>query len=154
MRKRLKCLLFILCFGGICTAQQVISSSGYAANSEISMNWVLGGSVSAIPSYNPVASATLPEELEKSGISLKVYPSPATDFINIEITPADTGRFILDLYNDSGMKILNQEVVNEPLIQVNISNFPCGVYFLKVFLSNNDQLIKVEKIVKIQTSPL
>jgi len=127
----------------------VVSSGGYAVKSEISVDWVLGGNVTTIPDYNWIQ-----EEAEESGISLKVYPSPAIDFINIEITPTDTGRFILDLYNDSGMKILNQEVTNQSLMQVNISDFPCGIYFLKVFLSNNDQLIKVEKIVKTQTNPL
>ena len=44
----------------------------------------------------------------ESEISLKVYPIPATDFINIEITPADTGRLILELYNNSGVKVLNK----------------------------------------------
>jgi len=64
MRKRLIYLLIILWLGGICTARQVISSSGYAARSEVSMNWVLGGGVSGIPAYSPIASAILEEELE------------------------------------------------------------------------------------------
>jgi len=132
----------------------VVSSGGYAVKYEISVDWVLGGNVSAIPTYNPDVPGRIQEELEESGISLKVYPSPAIDFINIEITPADTGQLILDLFNDSGMKILNQEVSNQPLIQLDISGFPCGIYFLKVSLSNNDRPIKVEKIVKIQTNPL
>ena len=154
MKQKLLCFLLFLFCCGFCTAQQVVSSGGYAVKSEISIDWVLGGNVSAIPSYNPGVSARIQEELEESGISLKVYPSPAIDFINIEITPADTGRFILDLFNDSGMKILNLEVTNQPLIQINIRDFPCGIYFLKVFLSNNDHAIKVEKIVKTQTNPL
>jgi hypothetical protein len=154
MKRKYKYVLIFLCCCGLCTAQQVVSSSGYAVKSEISVDWVLGGNVSAIPAYSPGVPAGIQEEFDESGISLKVYPSPAIDFFNIEITPADTGRFILDLYNNSGMKILNVEVANQPLIQVNISDFPCGIYFLKVFLSNNDQPIKVEKIVKTQTNPL
>lgn len=146
--------MIFLCCCGICSAQQVISSSGYTTRSEISVNWVLGGELSALPTFNPGNSPSIQEELEKSGISVKVYPSPATDFINIEITPADTCRFILDLYNDSGIKVLNQEISDQPLMRINISNIPCGIYFLKVFLSNNDQLLKVEKIVKTQTKSL
>jgi hypothetical protein len=151
MKIIIACITFFLCYCSFCTAQQVVSSGGYAVRSEISVNWVLGGDISAIPAYNPRVSAMMPEE---SGISLIVYPSPAIDFFNIEITPADTSRFILDLYNDSGMKVLNQEVSNQPLIKVDISSFPCGVYFLKVFLSGEDQLLKVEKIVKTKTNPL
>ena len=154
MKQKVVCVFLFLVCCGFCIAQQVVSSGGYAVKSDVSVNWVLGGDVSAIPVYSPGVSATLPEELEESGITLKVYPSPATDFINIEITPADTGRFILDLYNDSGVKVFSQEVAHQPLIQVNISDIPCGIYFLKVFLSNNKQLLKVEKIVKIQTNPL
>ncbi len=154
MKHKIICfLIFLVCYG-FCAAQQVVSSGGYAVKSEISVDWVLGGNVSALPAYNSGVPARIHEELEESGISFKVYPSPTIDFINIEITPADTGRFILDLYNDSGMKILNQEVSNQPLIQINMSDFPCGIYFLKVFLSYSEQPIKVEKIVKTQTNPL
>lgn len=154
MKERFRFFLIFLCCSFICNAQQVVSSGGYAVKSDVSVNWVLGGEISAIPVYSPGVSATLPEELEESGIFVKVYPSPATDFINVEITPADTGRFILDLYNDSGVKILNWEIAYQPLIQVNISDFPCGMYLLKVFSNAGDHLIKVEKLVKIQNNPL
>ena len=70
----------------------------------------------------------------ESEISLKVYPIPATDFINIEITPVDTGRLILELYNNSGVKVLNKVVVYQPVMQVNISDIPSGIYFLKVLI--------------------
>jgi hypothetical protein len=129
----------------------VVSSGGYAVKSEISIDWILGGSVSAIPAYNPGISSRIQEE---SGISLKVYPSPAIDFVNIEITPATTDRFILELFDDSGVKILNQEVVNQSFLQVNISDFPCGIFFLKVFLPDNTQPFQVEKIVKINNNTI
>ncbi len=154
MKRKLKFSLFILVCCGFCSAQQVVSSGGYAVKSEISVDWILGGNVSSIPAKNLGVPAGIQEEPEESDITLKVYPSPAIDLINIEITPADTCRFILDLYNDSGMKILSQEVTNQPLIQVNIGDLPCGVYFLKVFSSDSEQLIEVEKIVKTQTNPL
>jgi hypothetical protein len=84
----------------------------------------------------------------ESEISLKVYPSPATDFINIEITPVDTGRLILELYNTSGVKVLNKVVSIQPILQINISNIPSGAYLLKISDPSNDQLFKVGKIIK------
>jgi hypothetical protein len=84
----------------------------------------------------------------ESEISLKVYPSPATDFINIEITPVDTGRLILELYNSSGVKVLNKVAVYQPVMQVNVSDIPSGIYFLKVLVPSNNQLFGVEKIIK------
>ena len=148
MKQKLLCfLLFFFCCG-FCTAQQVVSSGGYAVKSEISVDWVLGGNVSAIPAYNPGVSDGIQEESEESGISLKVYPSPAIDFINIEITSVDTGRLILELYNISGVKVLNKLAVNQHVMQVNISDIPSGIYLLKVLLPNNNQLFGVEKIIK------
>jgi hypothetical protein len=154
MKKKVRCIFIFLCCCGFCAAQQVLSSGGYDVISGISVDWVLGGDLSAVPGYSPGASSITPEESTDSGISLRVYPVPATDFINIEITPADTGRFILELYDDSGMKILNREFASQPLLQVNISDIPCGIYFLKVFLPHGDQPFQVEKIVKTQTKPL
>jgi hypothetical protein len=154
MKQKVVCIFPLLVFFACCMAQQVVSSGGHAVSSEISVNWILGGDVSAISDYHPGNADLKNEEPVESGISLNVYPSPAIDFINIEITPADTGRFILDLYNDSGKKVLAREVANQPLIQINICEIPCGVYFLKVFLADSHELIKVEKIVKTQTNPL
>jgi len=92
--------------------------------------------------------------LNESGISLKIYPSPASDFINIEITEVDPGRLILELFDDSGIKIINQELVNQSFLQVSISDIPNGIYVLKIILPDNDQPLKVEKIVKIKNNSL
>jgi hypothetical protein len=86
--------------------------------------------------------------LKESEISLKVYPIPVTDFINIEITPIDTSQLILELFNNSGVKLFSKKVVNQPILQVNISNIPSGVYFLKVLTSLKDQQFRTEKIIK------
>ncbi len=85
----------------------------------------------------------------ESEISFKVYPSPAADFINIEIPLVDTGRVNLELYNNSGVKVLSTRTAYQPVLQVNIGDFPSGIYYLKVFLpSSKDQLFRVEKIIK------
>jgi len=149
MKKKIGCVLYLICFCGLCLAQQVVSSGGYAVKSDISVNWILGGSLSAIPTYDlSTLNELRKEQLRESAISLKVYPMPATDFINIEITPVDTSRLILELYNMSGVKVLNKQAVNQHVMQVNISDIPSGIYLLKVFLPSNNQLFGVEKIIK------
>ena len=133
MKKKIVCFLFLICFCGFCVAQQVVSSGGYAVKSEISLDWILGGSLSDIPAYDISALNKLrKEQLMESEISLKVYPIPATDFINIEITPVDTGRLILELYNNIGSKILNKLVPYQPVMQVSITEIPAGIYYLKI----------------------
>lgn len=150
MKKKIGCFLFFICCCVLCTAQQVISSGGYAKKSEVSVNWILGGSLSDISVYDlsTINKIQIKQQMD-SEISLKVYPSPATDFINIEIPLVDTGRVNLELYDNSGVKILNAITAYQPVLQVNIRDFPSGIYFLKVFQpSFKGQLFKVEKIIK------
>jgi len=154
MRKKVICIFILLGCCMFCSAQQVVSSGGYHVKPEISIDWVLGGSLSAIPDYNPVAPSTPMKEPMESLLTLKVYPAPAVDFINIEITPADTGRFILEIFDNEGTKVLNKVFINQSVVQVNISDIPAGVYYLKVFFPSQDQSFKIEKIVKTQTNHL
>jgi hypothetical protein len=150
MKKKSSCFLVFICCFGFCAAQQVVSAGGYAVKSDVSVNWILGGSLLDIPAYDlSTLNKLRKEQLTESEISLKVYPNPATDFINIEITPVDTGRLILELYNNSGVKVLNNVTVYQPILQLNVSDIPSGIYYLKVFQpSFKDQLFKVEKIIK------
>ncbi|MGB8491309.1 MAG: T9SS type A sorting domain-containing protein [Bacteroidales bacterium] len=150
MRKTINCLLFILCFYGLCTAQQVVSSGGYTIKSDITVDWILGGSLSDVSTYDQSALNKISkDQAMESEIPLKVYPIPATEFINIEITPIDTGRLILELYNNSGVKILSKTVLYQPVLQVNVSDIPTGIYYLKVFQPySKNQLYRVEKIIK------
>ena len=150
MKKEIGCFLVILCCCGVCRAQQVVSSGGSTVKPDVSVNWILGGSLSDIPTIDQsILDKLKREQLIESEISLKVYPIPATDFINIEITPVDTGRLILELYNNSGVKVLSKLTAYQPVLQVNVSDIPSGIYYLKIFQpSSPDQLFKVEKIIK------
>jgi hypothetical protein len=149
MKKKIDCFLILLCCCGFCAAQQVVSSGGYVVKSDVSVNWILGGSLSGISTINQSTLNNLQkEQLMESEISLKVYPVPATDFINIEITPVDTGRIILELYNNSGVKVFNKLTVYQPVIQVNVSDIHSGAYLLKVLLPGEPQLFGVQKIIK------
>ena len=150
MKKKIGCFLFFLYCCGFCAAQQVVSSGGYAVKSDVSVNWILCGSLSDIPAYDlNTLNRIRKEQLMESKISLKVYPSPAIDFINIEIAPADTGRLILELYNISGVKVHNNVTIYQPILQLNVSDIPSGIYFLKVFQSSSkNQLFGIEKIIK------
>ena len=150
MKKGIGCFIVILSCCGMCRAQQVVSSGGYVEKSDVSVNWILGGSLSDISTIDQSTLNKLQmEQLMESEISFKVYPIPVTDFINIEITPIDSGRLILELYNNSGVKVLNNITACKPVIQVNVSDISPGIYYLKVsLLSSKDHIGKVEKIIK------
>ena len=146
MKKKIVCLLVFLSCYGICTAQQVVSSGGYAIESGFFFNWILGSS-SDVPAFD---SSILHASLIESEVSLKVYPSPAIDLFNIEIKPVCTGWIILELYNYEGVKVLSKKTTYQPVFQVNVSGLSSGFYLLKITFSSKDQLIKVEKIIKKQ----
>ena len=150
MKKKIKCFLILLCCCGFCAAQQIVSSGGYSVKSDISVNWILGGSLLDIPAYDQsTLNKIRKEQLMEYELSLKVYPNPATDFIKIEIPLVDTGRVNLELYNSSGVKVLEKQLGYQPVLQINVSNIPSGNYYLKAYLSSNkDQLFRVEKIIK------
>ena len=79
MKKKIGCFLFLLCCCGFCVAQQVVPSGGYAVKSDISVNWILCGSLSDIPALDlSTLNELRKEQLRESAISLKVYPMPAT----------------------------------------------------------------------------
>jgi hypothetical protein len=149
MKKRIGCFLIVLSCCCICSAQQVGSSGGYAVKSEISVNWILGGSLSDIyvvgmETFNKINQ----EQSMESEISLKIYPNPASDFINIEITPVDSGRINFEFYNISGIKVLDKVASYQPVIQVSLNDIPSGIYCLKAFQKSKDQIFKIEKIIK------
>ena len=149
MKNGIGFILVILLCCVVCKAQQVVSAGWYAVKSDVSVNWILGGSLSDIPIMNlNTLNKYSKEQMTKPEISFKVYPNPTSDFINIEITPVDTGRINIELYNSSGAKVLNKIINYQPVYQVNISDFPSGVYLLKFSLSSNDHLFKTEKIIK------
>lgn len=151
--KKVKCFLVLLCCYGYGTAQQVITSGGYSEESDFSVNWILGGDLSAIPAYDPDISYSFQEESEMESVMfIRFYPTVVSDFINIEIDQAPYDRIILGFYNDLGILLFNHEVRCLPQVQVNFGNAPNGIYFIKVFIPGKDQPIKVQKIIKSQTN--
>lgn len=72
-----------------------------------------------------------------------IYPNPATDKIYIETTNAPYEMKII-IYDINGKELLNQSL-NGKLNQINMCNFPKGIYFVKLI---NDTIVETHKIVK------
>ena len=73
--------------------------------------------------------------------SYNIYPNPANDFINIEISDNHNDNFNISIYNSLGIKVL--ETSNENTI--NIEDLPSGMYFINVTTENFSQTKKVIK---------
>jgi len=70
---------------------------------------------------------------------IKLYPNPTNNTLNISSTE-DISYW--ELTNHFG-RILNEEKINnKKRVQFNIQNLPTGIYFVKITLSNGEQIIK------------
>ena len=150
MKRKVNLILILLYLGGFCSAQQVVSSGGYAVKSDISVNWILGGSLSDLcPVDQSLLVKIYQEQLMESELALNVYPVPANDFIYIKFNQVDTGRITYELYNNTGIKVIDKTTNYQPLMQLNISDIPSGIYYLKIFqTSSKNQLSNIKKVIK------
>jgi len=74
---------------------------------------------------------------------LKVYPNPATDMLNVEISLLKETQATITIENMLGQVVYSKQTTQQ-LNQFNISTFVSGVYFVKVNTRNG---IVVEKII-------
>jgi len=150
MKKASLCLFMLICCCAFVNAQQVVSSGGYNEKEGITVNWILGGYLEDLTGYT---KSTLPEPIEgqltDSEFSVKVYPTFTKNFITVEISPFGDSRFYLDLYNNIGVRIMDRITMDQPVLQVNLSNLPLSIYFLRVFCMDKELLIESVKIVKM-----
>ena len=72
-----------------------------------------------------------------------VFPNPATGKITIEIYDV-TSENIMEILTIEGQKVLSRTLTDHKT-QLDISNFPAGIYFVRV---TNDKAVMVGKIIK------
>ncbi|MFW5872856.1 MAG: Ig-like domain-containing protein, partial [bacterium] len=60
----------------------------------------------------------------------KVYPNPATEYINIYLSKPVSGN--LEIVSIMGELVLNQEMENTRLIKVDLTGFAPGMYFIRL----------------------
>ena len=71
---------------------------------------------------------------EHEGNSISIYPNPAQDFLTVQI--AQPGHFTMQIYNVQG-QLVGTAITEESTCQLNISNYPGGCYFIKIFEKEN-----------------
>ncbi len=92
----------------------------------------------------PRASAGNPfaeSDLEQN--SIVVYPNPTVDYININIDKMGFNNSY-SVFNISGKKVIEGEI-NSSVTRVNLSEYPSGIYLIKVM---NDNQSCIKKIIK------
>jgi len=70
--------------------------------------------------------------IEENSMEVSVYPNPATDVLNIQLTANASSISILGMDG----KVISTQVVNANTSAVNVSNLVSGVYFYEVVAEN------------------
>ncbi len=94
----------------------------------------------------------LPDVPKELGIpQLEVYPNPSTQVFNIRLNDFSKGDYELLLFDTQGQKIAQEKILvteNLNVKQINLNQFPPGVYFLSVF--NSDFRFPTERLILIK----
>ena len=78
--------------------------------------------------------------------TLKIYPNPAMDHVNMEIDARETDDVIIEFYNSEGRLIFNDKAIrgNVYYRNIDINPYPQGVYYIRTY---NSEISKVSKVV-------
>jgi hypothetical protein len=90
------------------------------------------------------ACASLPVEQNKQEEGFSVYPNPSFDIITIE-TSGTSFNGNLSIMNLNGQELLTCQIKDHQT-QLDISNLPGGIYFVRII---GNKTVKEEKIVKL-----
>jgi len=98
----------------------------------------------------PVSKDLVTEEskqISKISQSLKIYPNPSSDVFNLSIQGITLENFEVGIYNMTGNLVYSKSYKNENFksLQIDIKEFPVGIYFVKL---QNGAEVYTSKIIK------
>ncbi len=62
-------------------------------------------------------------------VGMKLYPNPASSYVNVEVSETVKGNIVMDVYNLMGQKIQSVNAVNNKA-QIQIADLPAGAYLV------------------------
>ncbi|WP_313100360.1 T9SS type A sorting domain-containing protein [Epilithonimonas sp.] len=128
------------------------NSSGSNGNAAFSLGQVFYdtatsavGSVAAGVQQAYEITETLGIDITEINLSLKIYPNPTPDILNLKIGFNDYKKYRYELYDGSG-KSLTSKSINESQTSINMTFYPAAVYYLKIM--KDGKVVKVFKVLK------
>jgi len=105
----------------------------------------LGGNNTTIVKFTITVLSVAPNAIDEATVTnnLEVYPSPATDYIQIVIP--DNSVKILTITDVTGRIVLEEPVTSDQ-ITVNVSDLPSGIYF--IIAKGDDKVFKSKVTIK------
>lgn len=78
-------------------------------------------------------------------LNILAYPNPTKDLLLLEVDPQISNNSSYSLCDING-KVLNINVLGSKETMINMSEYACGIYFIRIFNDKNE--IKTFKIIK------
>jgi hypothetical protein len=152
--KKILLLFCVLVVSSYATAQtlspEVISTSGTSmSNGTTTLDWTLGEPATATldNSSNMLSQGFHQPSIVVTAIAdaatlneVKVFPNPTIDVVQIQFT-TNQKNTLVELYSVEG-KLLEKHSVNSQTVEMNMSTYPAGTYFLRINNSDTHQLVK------------
>ncbi|MBI9035743.1 MAG: T9SS type A sorting domain-containing protein [Bacteroidales bacterium] len=82
---------------------------------------------------------------EQTVNSFKVYPNPVLDKLLVEIMEDKTSFSSLEIMNSKGSIIFQKEATDN-ILEIDVSEFPAGIYYIKVFSNAIAETLKFVKL--------
>lgn len=70
------------------------------------------------------------------GENIYVFPNPANNVLNIKLSEESSSEFSVILFNNQGKPVLNRSS-DQSILNIDISEFPEGLYFIRLFYQND-----------------
>ncbi len=122
-----------------------IKNFGVDFGNQMRYSFIWNSADSIQSNCNLITSSTLIDAQHK--LSCNLYPNPTNGWINIELGSIDIQDFNCRMTDILGNTILQKEINNtsHEILQLDMSNYPSGVYFFEVAGSNGER--RVERFV-------
>jgi len=77
--------------------------------------------------------------------NIKIYPNPTTNFIEIDLSFLKNETSEINIFDISGKQIYSNNLKNNTINKINLSNFEKGIYFVKITNQNKKYYNKIIK---------
>ncbi|MCK5840123.1 MAG: T9SS type A sorting domain-containing protein [Bacteroidales bacterium] len=141
---------------------EIIASAGdYFVGSDASLSWTIGEPIIETVSADGITltqgfqqtyyTVLAIQDNDTDTYDVRIYPVPARDFINIEITSSvSPANLKLELFDVMGMRVYENFIESTIFHEkIQLSHYQTNMFFLKITNTTNQQ-VKTFKILKVR----